>query len=138
MTTQSVINAFGPHSFFNQVLTQRCKVVITNGLYWGVVECSVGILAADLPTLQSIVRMPAWESLTSTSKSIWGITSSKAQLLKSKASQISLRRDPDRPSAELRTTKNNSSYVQSLDRQGKVSEEAMLSVELSNLDRRSH
>ncbi|KAI1196094.1 hypothetical protein F5X97DRAFT_224956 [Nemania serpens] len=112
--------------------------VITNGLYWGVVECSVGILAADLPTLQSIVRMPAWESLTSTSKSIWGITSSKAQLLKSKASQISLRRDPDRPSAELRTTKNNSSYVQSLDRQGKVSEEAMLSVELSNLDRRSH
>ncbi|KAI0556236.1 plasma membrane protein Pth11-like protein [Xylaria curta] len=81
--------------------------VITNGLYWGVVECSVGILAADLPTLQFIVRIPAWESLMSTSKSLWNIIASKAQLLKSKVSQMSLRR----ASADSQTPKDDSICV---------------------------
>ncbi|RYC57011.1 hypothetical protein CHU98_g9196 [Xylaria longipes] len=113
----------------------KIKVVITNGLYWGVVECSVGILVADLPTLQFVVRIPAWESLMSSGKSLWDITSSKAQLLKSKASQISLRRDPDRPSADLQTPKNDNISVHSAGRQGKVSKEAILGIEMSKLNR---
>ncbi|KAI1275617.1 plasma membrane protein Pth11-like protein [Xylaria sp. FL0933] len=109
--------------------------VITNGLYWGVVECSVGILAADLPTLQFVVRVPAWESLMSTSKNLWDITSSKAQLLKTKASHISLRRDPDRPSGDLRIPKNDSISIHSASRQGKATEEAIWGTELSTLNR---
>ncbi|KAI0975161.1 plasma membrane protein Pth11-like protein [Xylaria arbuscula] len=108
--------------------------VITNGLYWGVVECSVGILAADLPTLQSVTRLPAWKSLKSTSKSLWDITSLKSKLLKSKASQMSSRRDPDTSQADLRTSKNDSISFHSAGRQGKVSEEEFLGIEMSNLN----
>ncbi|KAI1314055.1 plasma membrane protein Pth11-like protein [Xylaria venustula] len=109
-------------------------LIITSGLYWGVVECSVGILAADLPTLQSITGVPAWESLMSTSKSLWDITSSKAKLLKSRASQISSRGGSDTSPAELLTSENDGISFRSAGRQGKVSEEEILGTEMSNLN----
>ncbi|KAI0518400.1 plasma membrane protein Pth11-like protein [Xylaria bambusicola] len=103
--------------------------VITNGLYWGVVECSVGILTADLPTLHFIMRIPAWESLASTTKDIWNATSSKAHLLKSKASQISIRR----PSADSQPPKNDSISIHSARKPVKVSEEEAWGMELPEI-----
>ena len=49
-------------------------VVVTEYLYWGIVECGVAVLAACLPTLQFLLR--SW-SLTAILKSARGLFSSK-------------------------------------------------------------
>ncbi|KAI8631539.1 plasma membrane protein Pth11-like protein [Xylariaceae sp. FL1651] len=108
---------------------------ITNGLYWGIVECSVAILAADLPTLQSVLRIPAWETLMSKGRTVWDITSSRTHLLKSKVSKFSLRRDRDGHSMDSKTPKNDSISLHSTTKQGKLSEGATLGIEMPTLDR---
>lgn len=54
-------------------------VVITATLYWAVVECGVGILAACLPSLHFLLKGWSWESFVNTTKSIFGYNSSELQ-----------------------------------------------------------
>ncbi|KAI0025165.1 plasma membrane protein Pth11-like protein [Xylariomycetidae sp. FL0641] len=37
---------------------------MTTSIYWGMIECGVGVFAACLPTLQSLVRPGAWEPVS--------------------------------------------------------------------------
>ncbi|KAI1258851.1 plasma membrane protein Pth11-like protein [Xylariaceae sp. FL1019] len=109
--------------------------VITNGLYWGAVECSVAILAANLPTLQSVLRISTWETLISKSRTVWDITSSKTHIIRSKASKFSLRRERDGQSIDSRSAKNESMSLHSTVRQGETSAEPNLGIEMPTLDR---
>ncbi|KAI1761369.1 hypothetical protein GGR53DRAFT_469368 [Hypoxylon sp. FL1150] len=45
-------------------------LTITEQLYWGMVECSTGILAACLPDLRYLLRGCSWNCVTGTSKGI--------------------------------------------------------------------
>ncbi|KAI0107680.1 plasma membrane protein Pth11-like protein [Hypoxylon sp. NC0597] len=53
-------------------------LVITLYLYWGMVECGVGVLAACIPTLTSLFRGLTWESVIATTRSFLGSDSSRA------------------------------------------------------------
>ncbi|KAI1379310.1 plasma membrane protein Pth11-like protein [Hypoxylon crocopeplum] len=55
-------------------------VVITEYLYWGIVECGVSIFAACLPSLQFIFRGWSWDSFVRTTKSIFSYNQSRSQL----------------------------------------------------------
>lgn len=55
----------------------QLAVTITLDLYWSMVECSVGILAACLPTLRGLaavryIQGPMWQSLASATRSLMG------------------------------------------------------------------
>ncbi|PHH82575.1 hypothetical protein CDD83_3224 [Cordyceps sp. RAO-2017] len=54
ITLQLVYSAFDPSS--DEIL------VVTTYMYWGVVECAVGILAACLPSLSLLARLLSFES----------------------------------------------------------------------------
>ncbi|KAI2784970.1 hypothetical protein F4815DRAFT_454957 [Daldinia loculata] len=47
-------------------------------LYWGMVECGIGVLAACLPTIQFLFRKWIWEPVLSSTKSIFSSESTQA------------------------------------------------------------
>ncbi|KAI0179363.1 plasma membrane protein Pth11-like protein [Hypoxylon sp. FL1284] len=55
-------------------------LVITEYLYWGMIECGVSVFAACLPSLQFLFRGLSWTSFVESTKSIFGYNLSKAPL----------------------------------------------------------
>ncbi|KAI1453282.1 hypothetical protein F4805DRAFT_381511 [Annulohypoxylon moriforme] len=51
---------------------------VTACLYWGMVECGVGVFAACLPTIQFLFRKLIWEPAVSSSKSLFSSRSSRS------------------------------------------------------------
>ncbi|KAI1169854.1 hypothetical protein F4777DRAFT_571610 [Nemania sp. FL0916] len=53
-------------------------LVVTQYLYWGVVESGVAIIAACLPTLQFLIRKHSWEPTIEAMKNIFSVKSSSS------------------------------------------------------------
>ncbi|KAI1214559.1 uncharacterized protein F4807DRAFT_466157 [Annulohypoxylon truncatum] len=51
---------------------------VTACMYWGMVECGVGVFAACLPTIQFLFRKLIWEPAVSSSKSLFSSRSSRS------------------------------------------------------------
>ncbi|KAL7620931.1 hypothetical protein AAE478_008242 [Parahypoxylon ruwenzoriense] len=60
----------------NDPKNDNIPVNITLYVYWGMVECSVGVFAACLPTLQLFFRRMTWERLASRTRSLFSAQSS--------------------------------------------------------------
>ncbi|KAI0007823.1 plasma membrane protein Pth11-like protein [Xylariaceae sp. FL0662B] len=60
---------------------------ITTSLYWGMVECGAGVVAACLPTLQKLVRGGPWDSVVKTARTLMSSSASLTRLLRSKPSE---------------------------------------------------
>ncbi|XDG01833.1 hypothetical protein ABKA04_001448 [Annulohypoxylon sp. FPYF3050] len=57
-------------------LTNDNILGVTACLYWGMIECGVGVLSACLPTIQFLFRKLVWEPAVSSSKSLFSSRSS--------------------------------------------------------------
>ncbi|KAI1112559.1 plasma membrane protein Pth11-like protein [Nemania sp. NC0429] len=63
-------------------------LAISGYLYWGVVECSISVLAASLPSLQILFRGWSWVSFSTSLKSILRYNMSKSQVKISRNDEI--------------------------------------------------
>ncbi|KAI0157915.1 hypothetical protein GGR52DRAFT_576885 [Hypoxylon sp. FL1284] len=60
-------------SFFrNFDMTSDNILGVTACIYWGMVECGVGVFAACLPTIQHLFRIWVWEPAVSSTKTLFG------------------------------------------------------------------
>ncbi|KAI1134910.1 plasma membrane protein Pth11-like protein [Hypoxylon sp. FL0543] len=69
--------------------------VITEYLYWGIVECGVSIFAACLPSLQFLFRGWSWDSFIQTTRSIFSRNYSKSQIFPVGKEEIYVNRECD-------------------------------------------
>lgn len=55
------------------------QVIVTEYLYWGIIECGIGILAACIPTVRFLVKDWSWAPLSSTARSLFNSKRSKPE-----------------------------------------------------------
>jgi hypothetical protein len=67
----------------------------TSHLYWGVIECGIGVIAACLPTLHWFVRRVSWEPVLSATKSFFSSQTSSAEKRDSTEATIYIDRSVD-------------------------------------------
>ncbi|KAI1101069.1 hypothetical protein F4804DRAFT_23669 [Jackrogersella minutella] len=92
-------------------------LVITEYLYWGMIECGIGVLAACFPTLQFLLRGWSLRSFVDSTKSLLGSRSSRMRYIN--ASQQSIY-NVDRSVDGSYTKEQNRSTHASLPRPAKV------------------
>ncbi|KAI1379043.1 hypothetical protein F4677DRAFT_410388 [Hypoxylon crocopeplum] len=68
-------------------------LTITDYLYWGMIECGVGVFAACLPTLQYLIRGLSWDPILRSAKSVLSSGGSATRFLKSKSSKRTIQVD---------------------------------------------
>ncbi|TGJ82864.1 hypothetical protein E0Z10_g5903 [Xylaria hypoxylon] len=59
------------------------NLIVTEYLYWGIVETSIGVIAACLPTLQFLFRTLTWESIVRSTRGLIKSTFSGSRYMRS-------------------------------------------------------
>lgn len=65
------------HRFTLWILAYPIPVEVTACMYWGMVECGVGVVAACLPTIQFLFRIWVWEPAVVSTKSMFSSRTSR-------------------------------------------------------------